>query len=408
MDATEMARDCLADNSVGSEPCLRFWNGEWYRWNGLAYGKTSLDAVKKRIVMFLHKNRCTSVGRSTVNGVLEMVRLSALVENTTVPCWLVEKPEFPADQMVAARNGLLHLPSLVRGRSAVFPHTPAFFALNALTYDFRPDATCPKWERFLNELWSDDPESIRTIQEWCGYLLLPDTSHQKFLMLLGPTRSGKGSIARVVRMMLGEANVASPTIRSLSGSFGLWGLVGKLLAIVPDASVKASSNLVELIKSLTGEDALDVERKNLAPLSSINLTARLMVIANQPPVMADPSGALAQRMIILESRRSWADKEDRKLTTKLTAELPGILRWAVEGWRRLRKRGHFRQPTSSRHLVEQYGWVPSISPAIEACPVQSVAAKAVRLVDPMPINNFAVSWDDKTVQITISRERWQR
>lgn len=31
---------------------------------------------------------------------------------------------------------------------------------------------------------------------------------------------------------------------------------------------------VELIKSLTGEDALDIERKNLAPLSSINLTAR--------------------------------------------------------------------------------------------------------------------------------------
>ena len=185
--------------------------------------------------------------------------------------------------MVAARNGLLHLPSLVRGRSVVLPHTPSFFTFSALPYSYEENAGCPKWERFLSELWGDDPESIRTLQEWFGYLLLPDTSQQKFLMMVGPTRSGKGTIARVVRMLLGEANVASPTIRSLSGSFGLWGLVGKLLAIVPDASLKASASLVELIKSLTGEDALDIERKNLAPLSSVNLTARLMIIANDLP-----------------------------------------------------------------------------------------------------------------------------
>ena len=133
-------------------------------------------------------------------------------------------------------------------------------------------------------------------------------------------------------MMLGEANVASPTIRSLSGSFGLWGLVDKLLAIVPDASVKASSSLVELVKSLTGEDALDIDRKNLAPLSSVNLTARLMVIANHPPVLADPSGALAQRMVILETRRSWAGKEEQKAHGQ-TAD--GASRHSAMGHRRL-------------------------------------------------------------------------
>ena len=149
------------------------------------------------------------------------------------------------------------------------PHTPDFFTLNFLSYDYRSDAICPLRKRFLGEQWGDDSDSIRTLQEWFGYLLLPDTTQQKFLMLIGPTRSGKGTIARIVRMMLSEANVASPTIRSLSGSFGLWGLVGKTLAIVPDAGPKASASLVELIKSLTGEDALDIDRKNLAPLSSI-------------------------------------------------------------------------------------------------------------------------------------------
>ena len=57
--------------------------------------KISADAVKKRILAFLHKNHSTSSAEATVNAVLEMMRLAALVESTTVPCWLAEKPRFP-------------------------------------------------------------------------------------------------------------------------------------------------------------------------------------------------------------------------------------------------------------------------------------------------------------------------
>ena len=49
------------------------------------------------------------------------------------------------------------------------------------------------------------------------------------------------------------------------------------------------------------------------------------------PGMHDPSGALGQRILALETTRSWAGKEDRKLTDKLFAELPGILCWSLAG-----------------------------------------------------------------------------
>jgi hypothetical protein len=121
--------------------------------------------------------------------------------------------------------------------------------------------------------------------------------------------------------------------------------------------------------------------------------------------MTDPSGALAQRMLILETRHSWAGKEDRKLTTKLAAELPGILRWAIYGWRRLRKRGHFRQPKSSKHLVEQYGLVPLTRRVKEVLPVRAVAMKTVRPPESWPFNTVNVSWNDKAMQITILNEK---
>lgn len=388
----EVASRCLSDTA---NP-FQHWNGEWYRWDGRAYRKQSSDAVKKAVVRHCQESRM-EVRRSKVGAVLEMMRVAALVEHTLVPCWLSHEPKYPAEQFVAVQNGLLHLPRLVRGRPALVDHTPSFFTLNSLSFAYEAEATCPQWQEFLMELWGDDMESIRTLQEWFGYLLLPDTSYQKFLMLLGPTRSGKGTIARVLRMMLGESNVACPTIRSLSGSFGLWGLIGKTLAIVPDASLKTSSSLVELIKSLTGEDALDVERKNLSPLSAVNLKARLMVIANGPPEMVDPSGALAQRMLILETRRSFAGNEDRKLTAKLLAELPGIFRWATEGWRRLNKRGHFRQPRSSRHLVEQYGYAAELGQSV--CSVPATLSPAFRNLQSSPGINISVDADGIHINI---------
>ena len=289
-----IAKQFLAEHSIGAEPCLRYWNGEWYRWTGCAIARYPPTRSRRPFSAHLRKARIP-VSRSTINAVLEMVRLATLVQGSTVPTWLSKRQPHPAEQIVAVRNGLLHLPSLLKGRSTLLPHTPAFFTLNALSYDYHKDAICPQWERFLSEIWADDAESIRTLQEWFGYLLLPDTSLQQLMMLIGLPRSGKGTIARVIRAMLGAENVASPTMRSLSGIFGLWGLLGKLLAIVPDASVaKTSDSLVELIKSLSGEDALDIERKNCCSLSSVNLKARLMMIANCLPGMHDPSGALGR------------------------------------------------------------------------------------------------------------------
>ena len=49
---------------------------------------------------------------------------------------------------------------------------------------------------------------------------------------------------------------------------------------------------------------------------------------------------------------SWYGKEDTTLTAKLSEELPGILLWAAEGWRRLRERGSFQQPESAAQLVQ--------------------------------------------------------
>ncbi len=68
--------------------------------------------------------------------------------------------------------------------------------------------------------------------------------------------------------------------------------------------------------------------------------------------LADASGAMASRFIVLNLTRSFYGQEDLDLRNRLLSELPAILNWAIEGWQRLRERGHFLQPPSSADIVE--------------------------------------------------------
>ena len=207
--------------------------------------------------------------------------------------------------------------------------------------------------KFLNQLFGDDQEAINLLQEQFGYLLSPDTSQQKILLMVGPKRSGKGTIARILSKLLGRNSVGGPTMSSLSETFGLEPLITKSLAIVSDARIGQrtdKSMITERLLSISGEDQMTVARKFRAAWHG-RLMTRIMILTNELPSLPDGSGALAGRFIVLMLTESFFGKEDPALTNKLTSELPGILNWAIDGYRQLRDRGHFIQPASSQEAI---------------------------------------------------------
>jgi putative DNA primase/helicase len=377
---------------------LRFWNEEYFEHDGAAYRKVPPKEVRSRIVesvkcdfdllnlhdqlRFAEKQAAAKEGGEGGDGegektkekeqppnarqvtsrlvtdVLQAVGgLTLLPGSVTPPAWLCGDGPFPAEEVLAAQNALIHLPSLVAGKKDFSCRpTPLFFSTNALDYDFAINAPAPvQWLEFLAKLWPDDPAAIRFLQTWFGYCLTADTSQQKILIVIGPRRSGKGTIARVLRALIGPQNVAGPTLSSLATNFGLWPLIGKTLAIFGDARLSGGRNdqevIVERLLDISGEDALTVDRKNMAPVD-LRLSTRLMLLSNELPRLNDASGALASRFLLLHTPQSWYGKEDTKLTDKLLTELPGILLWAIEGWRLLREQGKFVQPESGGELLE--------------------------------------------------------
>jgi putative DNA primase/helicase len=253
--------------------------------------------------------------------------------------------------VLPTRSALVHLET---GNSV--PPTPRFFSPYALEFDYQPDAPAPaQWLKFLDSIWGTDAEAIGTLQEWLGYCLTPDTSQHKILLLVGPPRSGKGTIARVLRRLIGVENTVGPTLASLAESFGLEPLIGKPLAIIGDARLSAKSDrsvVTERLLSLSGEDTLSCNRKNNSYWTG-KLPTRLVLLTNETPWLTDSSRALAGRFLVLHMTESFEGREDRALEARLITELPGILNWAIEGWKNLQARGRFVQPESGRVMVEE-------------------------------------------------------
>jgi putative DNA primase/helicase len=362
-DPMPSARALLADafTSEGLRT-MQHYRGTFWRWDGACYRDADADSVHARIWDYLDVARRYGKesevlpfqpSRTTVENVAAAFKaVCNLPGNVEAPSWLGEASGRPSPfELLPVRNGLLHLPS---GR--LTQPSPSFFCLNASGVQFDPAAPAPKeWQRFLDLIWPGDPQSINALQEIFGYLLSPDTSHQKIPLIVGPKRSGKGTIARVLTALLGQESVTAPTLASLAMNFGLAPLVGKSVAIIGDARLGGKADqsaIAERLLSISGEDAITVDRKFQTAWTG-RLGVRFIIMSNELPRLSDASGALASRFLVLTMTNSFYGKEDRGLGHRLMNELPGILNWAREGYIRLRDRGFFVPPDSAREAVEE-------------------------------------------------------
>lgn len=359
---------------------LRHWRSEFFEWRHGAYVSLDDDEIRGRLTAWVrdefirvneidlaewNTNGCKGkmptaikVTQKTIGDTLNALRsITMLTAAVKPPTWVDGATGPNPRDVIALRNGLLDTTT-----RRLLPPTSSFFTTNALAFDYIPDAPRPAlWHQFLNDLWTDDADpaafdepTVSTLQEWFGYMVKSDTSQQKMLFLIGPTRSGKGTIARILGQLVGEQNLAGPTLGSLTGQFGLGPLYGKSVAVISDARLSGRADtavVVERLLSITGEDAQTVDRKHLRQID-VKLGTRIVIISNELPKLNDASGALVNRMILIRFLKSFLGKEDTNLTDKLTGELPGILLWSLDGLDRLRERGRFIQPPSSAELIQ--------------------------------------------------------
>lgn len=341
-------------------PIVR-WAGAWWSWCEAVgcYGELAeVEALRPQLWRFLSR---VSIERGDealplrVKGSLVSDVIDALISvvhvvpvEATLPHALPGYAGPDLRGVAVVRNGLVELAS-----GTLHPPTATVFATAAADVRYDPAATCPTWERFLGEIFEDDAEAVDLTRQMFGWLVSGDVSRHVIALIIGPPRSGKGTMLTALRALLGEANVCSSTLVGLAESrFGLAPMLGKTCAIFPDERLGSAdqARLASALLAVSGGDTVPVERKG-RDVMSVRLRVRLVVASNEEPAIGDTSGALASRFRVVRTRQSFLGREDRGLESRLRDELPGILRWAIEGWRDLEARG-WVEPASAMDTMD--------------------------------------------------------
>jgi len=354
--AEHLAGQCL---DIEGRLLLRRWRGDWYRYRDGCYRAFSaeiLEAETWKILdgVFVPGKDGPTAYVPTISKVANVLRAlhavgTVIDETAEPPIWVGGDGELPRDVLVT-RNGILDLAT-----EQLRPLTPDLFSTCVVETPWDPTAGKPeRWIAFLESLWPGNPDAQTLLQEFFGYCLVADTSQQKMLFVIGPKRSGKGTIARIMTAMLGRDNVAGPSLSGLATQFGLQSLIGRPVGIISDARLSGRADqgvIIERLLSITGEDSITVDRKNREPIT-VRLPTRLVMMSNELPRLSDASGALASRMLLLQLSESFYGRENTDLEPQLLEELTGILLWSVRGWQTLQARGRFLVPQSSKDAIE--------------------------------------------------------
>jgi putative DNA primase/helicase len=359
--------------AVGDDRTLVHHQGQWHLWDGRKYEEASEDDIRAKTWKWLATSSYWSKpsksgdkklldfvpSRSTVTATMDALKAVVnLPSQLDMPGWIGQDPPCQPENVVAFDNGLLDLEQFVKnGETRLLPHSPRWFSANCLPHEFNPNAECPQWLAFLNQVFEQDQERVRVLAQWFGYNLTLDNRQQKFVLFVGPPRSGKGTTMTVLTHLLGKQNVANPTLTSLGTRFGLAPLIGKQAAVVPDAHLGRNADafaILERLKSIVGCDDQNVDRKNRSELANVRITARFTIAVNELPRLPDASVSLRWKVIAIPYNVSFVGKEDIGLSEKLLAEIPGITNWALKGLMDLRQTGKLLQPIAGEAMLADF------------------------------------------------------
>ncbi len=361
-------------------PIVRFWRGDFYRFNESHYRVMEKAEIEGGLWRFLDAlyvaawqrdvgKLCSQqagkkaqggsadgpplpskkiVTRNMVNEVTQALKsLLILQGDMAAPFWIGGGGERPhPDNLICFPNGLLDTTTKV-----LTPPDIDYFTLHTMGGAYDPDAPPPKrWLEFLAAS-ALDGETQLAIRHLFGLCLVPDTSHQIVPVFFGPRGSGKSTYTSRIEALLGGACVGT-SIQSLGNEFGLAPLVKASVALIADATfTKCSAAALERIKTISGEGLSVVNRKNHDHLC-VRMKVRFVMASNSLPNMEDPAHAMGRRYVLLHIPHIVPEaKIDKQLGEKLDAELAGIMAWAVEGLYDLRRRGRFLRPSGSADMV---------------------------------------------------------
>jgi putative DNA primase/helicase len=200
--------------------------------------------------------------------------------------------------------------------------------------EFNPDATCPRWFKFLNQAMDGDNEMIDYLKRIVGYSLTGDTKEQVLFFLFGHGANGKSVFVNTIQDLLGDYAIQTPVSTLMTRGKGsinndIARMRGARFVATTETEEGSKFNESE-IKLITGGDTITC-RFLRQEFFEYRPEFKIWISGNHKPVPGDGHG-IWRRLILIPFDVIVDDvNQDKELHLKLREELSGILNWAIEG-----------------------------------------------------------------------------
>ena len=331
---------------------------QWMIWNERYWEADQSKKISNLAFAFVQDVKSALIDRGSVNDARDLSSYESInrLQNisTFASSLLTESvSNFDADPMIFAtgtdwidlETGQAHSPD------------PNILVSKATQVSYCEGATCPRFEQFLHDIFEGDPDLISFVRRAIGYSLTGSTAEQCMFIMIGNGANGKSTFINVINQLLGTygTTAAAHTLVANGGSSigdDLVDLEGARLISVSET--EEGQALAEAkIKQMTGGDRLK-GRHLYGRYSTFTILGKLWLATNSLPHINNSDHGIWRRIMAIPFNRTFsAEEQDKTLQSKLMAELPGVLNWAIQGCIEWQQQG-LNPPSIVKEQVAEY------------------------------------------------------
>ena len=306
---------------------IRVANNSIYAWNGSYYHTVSNADLKSDLIRVMREKLEIKGSAGQLSEIIEYIRSEPTIALNAMNA-------VPSPTLLNVGNGVLCMVN--PNQFELFAPTPSNFFTSAVCIPWNGTMPTPVFDCFLYDVTCGDPVLTERIWETIGYLLSEDNSAKRFVLLLGPSNSGKSVFGNVISAFFEDDFISAVSASGLGAQFSLAALKHARLNLSMDLTDAAlSPQAVGVIKSITGRDLVSVEEK-YQPVSRCRIGCKLLFSSNHILKLMTSDKALEDRILLLPfSHPIPKERQNPNLEAMISNELPGILHKAMEAYCRL-------------------------------------------------------------------------
>jgi putative DNA primase/helicase len=375
LDADEfMAAASLTDtgnaecfqNEFGNDYLYNKSNNQWLQWNDVIWSADQTGSIDADILSVIRGRQRVAASAET-NQINDKARnLNYLVRCENVRSrkdikqaaqWLrkfaTTIDQYDADKYLAATlNGTLNLRD-----GSFYKSKRSDYISKQLGANYEEDADCPRWKKFLDEVFDGDNELIRLIQKIVGYSLTGDISEQKMFIFYGFGKNGKTVFINTISALSGNYS-ASASFKTFDAdkqseqTNDLAMLNGRRFVSMIESAADKKLN-EPLVKLTTGGDRISCRFLHKEFFEYVP-QFKLFLATNHKPVITQTDFGIWRRIVLIPFTQNFEGREEDGLQETLNSELSGILNWALEGLKMWQAERLKSLPTSVTRATNKY------------------------------------------------------